>query len=264
MFLSVQEKIAEELSKFEVWLFGQDTMLSQLISGVCRVACLKRMENDSQIKGYRSEQFADGTLEDKIPENPFHNYYRSSIKGFVTNIIAPINDDIWKNRNQINNQISQDLERAIREVLDGWFRDSFSKLFNVAPLQVNLAGNRNMLGFLPQITDDFTIGMKKLHEITNHFVNSMGTWWENTMYGNGSFKEGSYRKSRNIYERNTIASTYFEYIEQQIFEPYPLDVVKKCIFGYAVDTIVGAVEHYLAFNPCGCDLVEEIKAESKL
>lgn len=51
-------------------------MLSQLISGVCRVACLKRMENDSQIKGYRSEQFADGTLEDKIPENPFHNYYR--------------------------------------------------------------------------------------------------------------------------------------------------------------------------------------------
>lgn len=259
----VRTTIAEELSKFEVWLSGQDRMLSELISGVCREACLKRMENDPEIKNYRSEQFADGTVEDKIPENPFKNYYKSSIKGLVMDIIAPINKLIWENRVSINKEISEDLKREIRKVLDGRFRDSFSTLFRVAPDQVNLAGNQNGL-VLPSITSDFTIGMNKLKEIADRCMDAKGKWNVNTLYGDGFLQKGSYRKERDSDNRKKIADVYFEYIRQQIFEPYLLDVVKERIFGYAVDTIVKAVEHYLAFNPCGCDLAEEIKRELKI
>lgn len=259
----VRTKIAEELLKFNFWLSEQDGMLSELISKVCREACLKRMENDPEIKNYRSEQFTDGTVEDKIPENPFKNYFKSSIKGLVMDIIAPINKVIWDNRVSINKEISEDLKREICKVLDDRFRDSFSTLFRVASDQINLAGNQNGL-VLPPITSDFTIGMDKLKEIADHCMDAKGKWNVNTLYGDGFLQKGSYRKERDSDNRKKIADVYFEYIRQQIFEPYPLDVVKERIFGYAVDTIVEAVEHYLAFNPCGYDLAEEIKRELKI
>lgn len=259
----VRRKIAEELLKFNFWLSEQDGMLSELISKVCRKACLKRMENDPEIKNYRSEQFADGTVMDDSPENPFKNYYKSSIKGLVMDIIAPINKSIWNNRFSINAEISKDLEREIRKVLDDRFRDSFSTLFSVASDQINLAGNQNGL-VLPPITSDFTIGMDKLKEIADHCMDAKGKWNVNTLYGDGFLQKGSYRKERDSDNRKKIADVYFEYIRQQMFEPYPLDVVKERIFGYAVDTIVEAVEHYLAFNPCGYDLAEEIKRELKI
>lgn len=115
---------------------------------------------------------------------------------------------------------------------------------------------------LPQIAGNFTIGMEKLDEITQYCTDAMDLI--NTGYGNGSLIKGSYRKKREFTNRKKIADAYFKYIGEQPFEPYPLATVKKCIFGYAVNTIVDAMKDYLAFNPCGCDLAKEIKAELKL
>lgn len=257
----VRTKIAEELLKFNFWLSEQDGMLSELISKVCREACLKRMKDDPQIKNYRSEQFVDGTIKDDIPENPSKNYYKSSIKGFVMDIIDPINKVIWNNRVSINEKISMDLEEEIRKALDDRFRDSFSKLFRISPALVNLGGDKNKL-ILPQIAGNFTIGMEKLDEITKCCTNAMGR--NNTGYGDGFLKEGSYRKDRVFDNRKIIVDAYFKFIEQQTFEPYLLTDVKKSAFEYAVDNIVDAVENYLAFNPCGYDLAEEIKRELKI
>ena len=257
----VRKEIAPIVNDLKDWLPELEDEMHQIISGVCQDICLKEIQQDKAIISYLSNEFQDDTVIDTDPRNSYyHNYYKSSIKGFVR-IVDGINKRIYKNRKDINEEIFKRLNERIHEELDPMLRKSMLRLFHVEVSALNLL--RGNQGILPLIQDNFTIGSDKLDEITDCCLERVGwcSWFNvNTLYGDESH-EGTIRKDRGPNDRNRIARAYYDFIRETEFAPYSIGTIKDNIYNYVLDNIVSTVKDHLTFDPCGYDMKAEILSE---
>ena len=257
----VKEEIAPIVNDLKDWLLDLEDEMHQIISDVCQDICLKEIQQDKAIISYLSDKFQDDTVIDTDPRNSYyHNYYKSSVKGFVR-IVDGINKRIYKNRKDINEEIFKRLNERIHEELDPMLRKSMLRLFHVEVSALNLL--RGNQGILPLIQDNFTIGSDKLDEITDCCLERVGwcSWFNvNTLYGDESH-EGTIRKDRGPNDRNRIARAYYDFIRETEFAPYSIGTIKDNIYNYVLDNIVSTVKDHLTFDPCGYDMKAEILSE---
>ncbi|WP_455966760.1 hypothetical protein [Bacteroides fluxus] len=264
---NVKTKLSEITDKFHNWFSTAESDLKDMIQKGCRETCLERTKNDPNIIDYCSANFKDCIIPDTTPENPYHNYYKSSIKGFMS-IVDEVNRKIYLNRKSINDKIyrrlNQKLHDSLYEGLHQVLLDTLQKDIN----QMTFLQNQS---FLPTINNDFTVGSNNIKEISEYCVKDLGNngvrHFTNTGYGDKPLTSGSYRKKRIQDNRKRIAESYYKYIESKSFAPYSdeeLKQIKDGIYSQVMDAIIKITNEHLTFNPCGYDLKKELFSKDKV
>lgn len=257
----VKTELLKIADKFHNWFSTIEADLKDMIQKECLETCLETTKNDPRIIDYCSANFEDGTIDDDTPENPVHNYYKSSIKGFM-NIVDDVNQDILSKRKSINDNIYQNLNQKLHDSL---YKELHKALLDTLQKDISEMVFLQNQHFLPTINNDFTIGSDNFKEISSCCVNYLdekhNRIFQNTEYGDGGFMKGSYRKERNQGNRKLIAESYYKYIEGKSFAPYSdeeLKQIKDGIYSQVIDAIINITEEHLAFEPCGYDLKKEL------
>lgn len=262
----VRDKIAPIISEIDDYIFDLACDMEYIVEDVCEKVCLDVVQQDKNIQAYRSVDFQDGIVDDDNPENSvYKNYYKSSILG-LRDIIIEVNKSIYRDRSKINKEIIKQIKESIHKEVNTKLQNVIMELFGK-----NSSFELKGQPILPDISDDFTIGMDELNNITSYCRSSFeGTGpvlLLNTKYGDGGMLKGSYRKERkNQFDRVKITEAYFQYIRdnKNKFKPYSEDELADIhwnIKDYVISNIVSFVEEYLTFNPCGYDLRKEILAK---
>lgn len=256
----VKTELLKIADKFHNWFSTIETELKEMIQKECLETCLETAKNDPRIIGYCSANFDEnGTIDDDTPENPYHTYYKSSIKGFM-NIVDEVNQNILSKSKSINDNIYRSLNQKLHDSL---YEDLHNVLLDTLKKDVKKMMFLQSHSFLPTINNDFTIGSNNFEEISNYCVNYLikyGGIFTNTGYG-GGLEKGSYRKKRDQDNRKLIAESYYKYIENKDFAPYSdeeLKQIKDGIYSQVIDAIINITKEHLAFEPCGYDLKKEL------
>lgn len=260
---NVKTKLSEITDKFHKWFSTAESDLKDMIQKGCHETCLETTKNDPNIIDYCSTNFKDSIISDNTPENPYHNYYKSSIKGFMS-IVDEANRKIYLNRKSINDKIYQSLNQKLHDSL---YEGLHQVLLDTLQKDINEMTFLQNQSFLPTINNDFTIGSNDIKEISEYCVKDLGRYFKNTEYGNKPLISGSYRKERNQDNRKLIAESYYKYIESKSFAPYSdeeLKQIKNGIYSQVMDAIIKITNEHLTFNPCGYDLKKELFSKDKV